>query len=181
MRQSNYPMRAVESKAKNIKLLVLDVDGVLTDGKLFFSAQGNELKAFSILDGLGIKMLKNSGVDIGIITGRTSPLVARRVRDLGIEHLLQGREDKLVALRELTSELNISLGETAYMGDDLPDLSAIRSVELGITVPNAHDFVLKHADHCTIKAGGDGAVREICDFIMKTQGTLEAALNKYLD
>ena len=174
-------MSSVESKAKNIKLLVLDVDGVLTDGRLFFSAQGNELKAFSILDGLGIKMLKNSGVDIGIITGRTSPLVARRVRDLGIEHLLQGREDKLVALKELTSELNVSLGQTAYMGDDLPDLSAIRSVELGITVPNAHEFVLQHADHCTIKAGGEGAVREVCDLIMKTQGTLEAALNKYLD
>ncbi len=174
-------MNTVQDKAKNIKLLALDVDGVLTDGRLFFSSQGDELKAFSILDGHGIKMLKNSGVDIAIITGRTSPLVARRVRDLGIEHLLQGREDKLVALKELIEDLGIELDQVAYMGDDLPDLSAMKNAALGFTVPNAYDFVKQHADFCTTKAGGEGAVREVCDLIMKAQGSLEAALNKYLD
>jgi len=166
--------------AQNITLLVLDVDGVLSDGKLYFSAQGDELKIFNILDGLGIKMLMSQGVEVGIITGRNSPVVARRARDLGIEHLLQGREDKREALSELTTKLGISLAHTAYVGDDLPDLGAIVSAGLGITVPNAHSFVRQHADHCTQTRGGEGAVREVCDLILAAKGKLDGMLNDYL-
>lgn len=166
--------------AANLKLLALDVDGVLSDGKLYFSAQGDELKAFNILDGHGIKMLQRNGVIVAIITGRVSPLTARRARDLGIEHLLQGREDKLVALRELCGELGIELEHTAYMGDDLPDLGAIRHCGFGITVPNGHPFVQEHADWQTQTAGGSGAVREICDLILQAKGLLDAEHQQYL-
>ena len=168
------------SLASRIQLLALDVDGVLTDGRLYFSAQGDELKAFNILDGHGIKMLQKSGVAVAIITGRTSPLTARRARDLGIEHLLQGREDKLDALQELTRELGIELSSVAYMGDDLPDLSAIRHAGLGISVPNGHWFVREQADWSTQAAGGEGAVREVCDLILQARGHLADIHAHYL-
>jgi len=167
-------------KARAIRLLALDVDGVLTDGKLYFSAQGDELKAFSILDGHGIKMLLNNEIEVAIITGRTSPLVARRARDLGITYILQGREDKKIALQELSEELNIPLQNTAYVGDDLPDLSAIISAGLGICVPNAHSFVKQHADLCTLASGGQGAVREVCDLILEAKELLSALHQTYL-
>ncbi len=171
---------SLHAKAKTVKLLALDVDGVMTDGKLYFSAQGDELKAFSILDGHGIKMLLNQGIEVAIITGRNSPLVARRARDLGIKHIIQGREDKQVALTALCEELNIALEHAAYIGDDLPDLGAIVSAGLGICVPNAHFFVAKHADHCTKAKGGEGAVREVCDLILSSKGLLDALLESYL-
>jgi 3-deoxy-D-manno-octulosonate 8-phosphate phosphatase (KDO 8-P phosphatase) len=169
-----------KEKAKSIKLLGLDVDGVLTDGKLYFSAQGDELKAFSILDGLGIKMLQKSGVQVVIITGRESPLTARRASDLGIDIIRQGREDKKAALLEICAELSLSIEQCAYMGDDLPDLSAIRSAGLGLTVPNAYEFVKDHADFCTEQTAGQGAVREVCDLILNAQGNLNAMLDAYL-
>ena len=134
-------MQAIKDKAKKIQLLALDVDGVMTDGKIYFSAQGDELKAFSILDGQGIKTLLSNNIQVAIITGRTSPLTARRARDLGINLILQGREDKKIALQELSDELGITFDKIAYVGDDLPDLSAIKSSGLGITVPNGHSFV----------------------------------------
>ena len=166
--------------AKHIRLLALDVDGVLTDGKLYFSAQGDEMKAFSILDGLGLKMLMQSDVVVALITGRTSPLVTRRARDLGIEHIIQGREDKQVALLELLEELQIDPRNTAYMGDDLPDLGAISIADIGFTVPNAHDFVKQHADYCTKASGGEGAVREVCELILESKGLLNTLLQTYL-
>lgn len=166
-------------KARDIKLLVLDVDGVLTDGRLWYGNDGEELKAFHIQDGLGIKLLQRNGVDVAIITGRTSQLVARRGAELGIKHIVQGREDKLVALRTLTSELNLSLEEIAYAGDDLPDLSAITAVGLGIAVANAMPYVAQHAAYKTVRNGGDGAVREICDLILQAQGKLETLLEQY--
>jgi len=168
------------SKARKVTLLALDVDGVMTDGKIYFSAQGDELKAFNILDGQGIKSLLNNNIEIAIITGRTSPLTSRRARDLGINYILQGREDKRVALQELSDELEIPFEAIAYMGDDLPDLSAIIYSGLGVTVPNAHDFVKQHADHCTSLAGGHGAVREICDLILTSQGLIDKHHEKYL-
>lgn len=167
-------------KAREIKLLVLDVDGVLTDGHLWYDNSGEELKAFNIQDGLGIKLLLSSGVDVGIITGRRSALVARRARELGIRHVVQGREDKLTALQAMVEELGISLTEIAYMGDDLPDLSAIRAVGFGIAVANAQPVVAEHADYKTARSGGDGAVREICDLILQAQGKLDAILEHYL-
>ncbi|MCH8498101.1 MAG: HAD hydrolase family protein [Marinobacter sp.] len=167
------------AKARKIRLLALDVDGIMTDGRLYFSAQGDELKGFNILDGLGLKQLMSNGIEIAVITGRSSPLTAKRMGDLGIRHLMQGREDKLVALRELTEALAIPLADTAYMGDDLPDLAAIEACGLGVTVPNGHWYVRSLADHCTRAQGGEGAVRELCDLILQAQGKLSAALAQY--
>lgn len=173
-------MRDIIERASRIRLLVLDVDGVLTDGRLFFTAEGQEIKAFDTQDGHGIKMLRQSGVEVAIITGRISPLVEHRARNLGITRLYQGREDKLVALRELLPELNVGLNETAYVGDDLPDLPAIMASGLGIAVANAHAFVRTNADHVTKAAGGRGAVREVCDLILSAQGKLDALHAHYL-
>jgi 3-deoxy-D-manno-octulosonate 8-phosphate phosphatase (KDO 8-P phosphatase) len=173
-------LQEIKNKAKHITLLVLDVDGVLTDGKLYFSNSADEFKAFSTLDGQGIKMLQTSGVDVAIITGRESELVKRRAENLGIRHLIQGREDKLIALDELKSTLGIDYRHIAYLGDDLPDLPAIRKVALGMTVADGHHFVVEHADWKTQATGGNGAVREACEMIMETQGTLQHALDQYL-
>ena len=122
---------AIRDKASQIALLGLDVDGVLSDGKIVFSAQGDELKAFCTLDGHGIKLLQQNGITVAIITGRNSPLVAKRARDLGVEHLIQGREDKRVALDSVRSELSLDWSQCAYMGDDLPDLAAMNACALG--------------------------------------------------
>ena len=173
-------MQDILDKAKAIKLLVLDVDGVLSDGRLYFSNSGDEIKAFSTLDGQGIKMLQRSGVEVAIITGRSSELVQRRASNLGITHLIQGREDKLTALNELIATVGVNYPEIAFLGDDLPDLAAIRKVKLGMTVANGHHFVVKHADWQTQARGGEGAVREACELIMRAQGSLRAALEAYL-
>ena len=167
-------------RARAVRLLVLDVDGVLTDGKLYFLADGSEAKAFSTLDGQGIKMLMSSGVDTAIITGRTSTIVERRAANLGIKHLVQGREDKRIALDELLATLQLSYDQVAYLGDDLPDLSAIRCVALGVAVANANTFVRQHAKAITSLRGGEGAARELCEFIMAAQDTLQAAQDAYL-
>lgn len=170
----------IHAKAARIRLLALDVDGVLTDGRLYFSEDGQELKTFDTQDGHGIKMLQQAGVVCAIITGRTTKLVERRARNLGIAHLLQGREDKLVALRELIAPLGITLDEVAYAGDDWPDLPAIRAAGLGVAVANAHIAVREHADYVTALEGGRGAVRELCDLLLKAQGRYDAALAPYL-
>lgn len=167
-------------KLAKIELLVLDVDGVLSDGKLYFSAQGDEIKNFSILDGLGIKQVMDADVTVAIITGRTSPMVERRAKNLGITHLVQGREDKRVALLELLDKLAIDADVCAYVGDDLPDLGAINTASVGITVANGHFFVKQHADYCTQACGGQGAVREVCDLILAAKGVLDSVLQSYL-
>lgn len=169
------------ARARRIKLLVLDVDGVLTDCKLYFDNAGNELKAFNTLDGQGIKLLQQSGVRVGIITGRTSALVARRAGDLGIELLIQGREDKWQALSEMTQELGILHTEIAHMGDDWPDLSIMTRVGLALSVPNGHRAVSARAHWVSHNPGGEGAVREACDLIMQAQGTYDAALAPFLN
>ncbi len=177
---SSHVMDTVLEKAARIRLLALDVDGVLTDGRLLFGNSGEEIKAFHILDGLGIKLLQRSGIEVAIITGRRSDLVARRAAELGLEHLVQGQEDKLQALEALCAGLGIGLEETAYMGDDLPDLAALHRAGLGISVPNGHPFVVRHADWCTERSGGSGAVREACDLILLAQGRLQAIQDAYL-
>lgn len=169
-----------KDKARSIRLLALDVDGVLTDGSLYFHADGSESKTFNSLDGHGIKMLQASGVEVAIITGRRSKMVEQRAKALGIKTLFQGREDKLVALRSIQEEKHLDWAQIAYCGDDLPDLAAIRMAGLGITVPNAPAYMVQHADMCTNREGGQGAVREICDFIMQAQGTLQDAIDHYL-
>ena len=167
--QFNLEQESLKFSASKIRLLALDVDGVLTDGRLYFSNSGEETKAFHSLDGHGIKMLLSAGVDVGIITGRTSLLVENRAKDLGIEILYQGREDKLQALNEIVANKDYPLEQVAYVGDDLPDLPAIQSVGLGFSVPNGHADVRAAAAAVTATAGGSGAVREITDFIIKSQ------------
>lgn len=166
-------------KAAGIRLLALDVDGIMTDGKLFFSATGDEMKGFNILDGLGLKQVMAAGITVAVITGRTSPLTEKRMKDLGIPHLMQGREDKKVALQELVDTLGVAAEDIAYMGDDLPDLPAIRFAGLGITVPNGYWLVREHADVCTSVAGGSGAVREACDLLLNARGALDSTLATY--
>jgi 3-deoxy-D-manno-octulosonate 8-phosphate phosphatase (KDO 8-P phosphatase) len=173
-------LQEVLERAKPIRLLVLDVDGVLTEGTLFFGNQGEELKAFNIHDGLGIKLLQRNGVEVAIITGRTSELVARRARDLGIAHVIQGREDKRIALDEMRKPLNIELAEIAYMGDDLPDLGAIRVVGLGMTPADGQNIITQHAHWQSNKNGGAGAVREACELILRAQGKLTQIWESYL-
>ncbi|MGB1907005.1 MAG: KdsC family phosphatase [Spongiibacter sp.] len=173
-------MQTVIEKARHITLLAMDVDGVLTDGSLYFGNSGEEMKAFSILDGLGIKLLRDAGIRPALITGRSSDLLARRAKELSIDIIYQGREDKATALEELRSDLKLNYSEIAYVGDDLPDLGAIRAAGLGITVANGHHFVARHADWQTRASGGKGAVREIAELILMAQGQLNAALESYL-
>jgi 3-deoxy-D-manno-octulosonate 8-phosphate phosphatase (KDO 8-P phosphatase) len=173
-------MERVMQKAATIKLLALDVDGVLTDGRLYFAENGDEIKIFDTQDGHGIKMLQSAGVLCAIITGRTTALVERRAKNLGITHLLQGREDKLVALKELTAGLGIALENVAYVGDDWPDLPAILGAGLGIAVANAHAELRARADHVTTLKGGRGAVREVCDLLLQAQQRYDDALAPYL-
>lgn len=174
-------MDTLTQRALSIKWLLLDVDGVLTDGKLYFGNQGEELKAFNIQDGLGIKLLQRNGIAVGIVTGRTSQLVANRARDLGIQIVVQGREDKLAAIQELISESGLRLSEVAYMGDDLPDLSAIRAVGLSLTVANAVVAVKKEVHWISQHRGGEGAVREACEWILEAQGKWQNVLQHYRD
>lgn len=178
MKLTDLPHDIIE-RAKKIRLLVLDVDGVLSDGKLIFSNSGDELKTFSTLDGQGIKMLQRCGIEVGIITGRSSQIVSKRMQDLGVKRLIQGREDKLTALGELLEGTDIDHTEIAYMGDDLPDLAVIRRVGLGLTPHNGHWSVKAHAHWQTQLCGGEGAVREACDLILLSQGLLDAQLAAY--
>lgn len=166
-------------RASRIQLLAMDVDGVLTDGSIYMAASGDELKAFNILDGQGLKMLRREGVLTAFITGRDSPLTAARASNLSIDYLYQGREDKATALRELSDATGIPLADMAYMGDDLPDLAAIELAGLGITVPNGCATVREAADWCTVTAGGAGAVREICEQLLQARGVLQAAIEGY--
>jgi 3-deoxy-D-manno-octulosonate 8-phosphate phosphatase (KDO 8-P phosphatase) len=170
----------LRERARAIRLLVLDVDGVLTDGRLYYGGDGAELKAFHIQDGLGLKMLRAGGIEVAIITGRDSRAVELRARDLGVPHLFQGVEDKLVVFERLLEGLNLSADAAAAMGDDLPDLPVLRRCGLAATVPEAPAVVRSHAHYVTRKAGGAGAVREVCELLLSGQGTLDSSLQQYL-
>jgi 3-deoxy-D-manno-octulosonate 8-phosphate phosphatase (KDO 8-P phosphatase) len=159
-----------EKRAAGVAMLVLDVDGVLTDGRLYYGNNGEELKAFNIKDGLGIKLLQRAGVRVAIITGRVSEIVARRARELGIEEVVQGREDKRQALLELCERSGLSSRECAYMGDDLPDLGAVTAAGLGMTVADGCAALREAADWTASASGGCGAVREACEFILAARG-----------
>lgn len=174
-------MKDILQKASQIKLVVFDVDGVLTDGSLFVGDDGQEYKAFFSKDGLGIKMLKRTGVDVGIITARTSEVVIHRMKNLEIQHVYQGCMDKLPALLEMTKKLGISLEQTAYVGDDIVDLPAMSRVGLAIAVQDAHPVARQHAHWQTPSNGGRGAARDVCDLIMEAQGTLEQQIRFYLN
>lgn len=173
-------MQDVLERAKKIKLVIFDVDGVLTDGSLFYGDDGQEYKAFNSLDGHGMKMLQESGVLIGIITGRTSEVVMHRMKNLKVSHVYQGKLEKLPAYEELLQKLSLPPEQVAYVGDDVVDLPILIRVGLAITVPSAHELAKKHSHWVTNKAAGSGAAREICELIMKAQGTFESAMEKYL-
>jgi len=162
-------------KAEAIKLVVLDVDGVMTDGTLTYGgATESEWKSFYVKDGLGIKLLQRQGIQVAIITGRLSEAVERRAQELEIKMLVQGREDKGAALRELLDSMALDYSTVAYMGDDLPDLAALRLAGLATCPCDATEAVLKLADWVAPVAGGRGAVRALCDFILTAQGHLPA-------
>ncbi|TLF49643.1 HAD family hydrolase [Halomonas urmiana] len=167
-------------RLRRVRLLALDVDGVLTDGRLYFQTDGVEIKAFHTLDGHGIKLLQRAGIVVALITGRDSPMVSRRAAALGIQHVFQGAEKKLTVLRELCARLEMELDQVAYCGDDMPDVAAIRRAGVGISVPGAPSYIRKHADWVTEAVGGHGAVREICDTLLQAQGHWDAVLDTYL-
>ena len=170
---------AIARRAARVRLLILDVDGVLTDGRLYYSSGGEEAKAFHIQDGLGIKLLQRSGVRVALITGRRSPAVERRAHELSIGLLFQGMEDKRSAFEQLLREVQIGADEAACMGDDLPDLPLLRRCALAATVPDAPAPVRAQAHYVTQRRGGEGAVREVCELLMQVQGTLEGVLREY--
>lgn len=170
---------AVE-RARNVRLMVFDVDGVLTDGRLYFNDRGEEMKAFHTLDGHGLKMLRESGVEVAILTARRSDIVERRARELGITLVRQGVADKLAGFRELLAHCRHESAAAGYMGDDLVDLPVLSRCGFAASVPNAPEAVRSRVHFVTRASGGQGAVRELCEFIMAGQGTLQAAIAPYL-
>jgi 3-deoxy-D-manno-octulosonate 8-phosphate phosphatase (KDO 8-P phosphatase) len=157
---------AAAGNAASIRLLVLDVDGVLTDGRLWFGPGGEELKVFHVRDGHGIKRLRDAGVEVAVISGRRSLAVDARMRELGVQHIIQGADDKQAALDALLAALGIPADRAACLVDDLPDLPMVRTVGLPAAVADAHPEVLALASHVTQLAGGQGAVREFCDWLL---------------
>ena len=174
-------MKDILARAAQIKLLIFDVDGVLTDGRLIFGDDGQEYKAFHSRDGHGMKMLQNSGVAVGIITGRTSKVVEHRMANLGIQHVYQGKEEKLPAFEELINELGLKPEQVAYMGDDVVDLPIMLRVGLAVATKDAHSLVSKHAHWQAPHNGGQGAARDLCELIMEAQGTLDSEMQRYLN
>lgn len=168
------------SRAQSVRLIAFDVDGIMTDGGLYLSDSGEEFKRFNSLDGHGLKMLKASGVELAIVTGRTSRCVELRAQNLGIMHLYQGITDKLATVKTLLAKLQLSAQQAAYMGDDVVDLPAMLHVGMCISVPDAPQIVRDRAHYVTRCNGGNGAVREVCELLMQAQGTLDAQLAPYL-
>ena len=170
-----------EAKAAGVRLFLVDVDGVLTDGGIFFDGNGVETKRFHVRDGHGIKMMQRAGIEIGIITGRTSEAVRFRAEELGISLVRQGVFDKVAAWREILGEKGISPEESAYVGDDIVDVSLLRQVGFAATVADAEEYVLSEADYVSSRPGGHGAVREIIEFVLKSCGAWGRVSGKYFD
>jgi 3-deoxy-D-manno-octulosonate 8-phosphate phosphatase (KDO 8-P phosphatase) len=170
---------ALIQSIQNIRLLVLDIDGVFTDGRITLGDAGEEFNTFHTQDGQGIKLLHLAGILVAVISGRQSLAAKNRMQELGITHIYQGISDKLATLQEFIKNNHISLEETAYIGDDLQDLPCIRAVGLGVTVPNGVALVKQHADLQTTQAGGHGAVRELCDLILTHQKKWNALCEKF--
>jgi 3-deoxy-D-manno-octulosonate 8-phosphate phosphatase (KDO 8-P phosphatase) len=166
--------------ARKVRLMAFDVDGVMTDGAIYYTDEGTELKAFNALDGAGLKMLEKAGITVAIITGRKAPCVELRARNLGIPRLFQGVHDKAACVNTLLAELGLSADEAGYMGDDVMDLAVMGLCGFSAAPANAHDSVLQRAGLVTRKHGGHGAVREVCDFILSAQGKLEEVIAPWL-
>jgi 3-deoxy-D-manno-octulosonate 8-phosphate phosphatase (KDO 8-P phosphatase) len=169
----------VVARARRVRLLTCDVDGVLTDGRIYVAEDGGELKAYSCLDGLGMKWLQRSGVTVAWITGSDAPAVARRAARLGVDQVFQDAEDKLGVWERLRAGLSLEPDECAHIGDDFPDLAIIARCGLGATVPRAPEPIRRRAHYVTHSDGGSGAVRELCELILAAQGKLEALLATY--
>lgn len=167
----------ITERAKSIRLALFDVDGVLTDGKIYIDPNGEELKVFNILDGHGMRLLLHFGIDVGIITGRKSKSLEHRMRDLDVKHVYQGCIDKFSVYQDLLSKLNIAENESAFVGDDIVDLQIMTRCGLAVAVANAHNFVKQHAHWQTTATGGNGAVREFCELILDAKGLLQKALS----
>lgn len=173
-------MQNFQERAQRIKLLILDVDGVLTDGRIFFTSEGEELKAFNTLDGHGLKMLQSTGVKLAIITGRSAKGVEHRARNLGIDYYYHGIHDKRATLNELLQLTGLDAEECAYIGDDVVDLPVMTQVGLAVAVPEAPSLVRQHSHYVTGASGGMGAVRELCERLLQAQGKFDELMAQYL-
>jgi 3-deoxy-D-manno-octulosonate 8-phosphate phosphatase (KDO 8-P phosphatase) len=178
--EKGYVWRACLPKAKEVKLLLLDVDGILTDGTIIYTHEGNEIKAFHTRDGLGIRLLQEAGVEVGLITARESEAVTRRAQDLGMKHVFQKTRNKLAVYEQLTKELGLQASEVGYMGDDWLDLPLLTRVGFSATVADAVPEVKKVVHYTTKRKGGRGAVREICDLILEAKDMHVSLLEKYM-
>lgn len=175
----SQPIDLARVCAAQLKLMAFDVDGVLTDGTLWFTSAGDEMKGFSSVDGHGLKMLRDGGVELAIITGRRSRAVELRAQNLGIAQLRQGVEDKRAVLLELASQLGIAPAQCGYMGDDVVDLPILRACGFAATVPEGEPLVKRHVQYVASRPAGRGAVREVCEFILAAQGKLDVLLARY--
>ncbi len=173
-------IEAAKARAAQMQLMAFDVDGVLTDGTIWYSADGDAFKGFSTLDGHGLKMLQMGGIELAIITGRRSRSLELRCENLGIARLYQGVEDKRTKLDELLSELSLTHEQAGYMGDDIVDLPILRACGFSATTGDGHPLVRQHVDVVTLRGGGRGAARDVCDFILAAQDKLEAMHARYL-
>lgn len=173
-------MNDLIEKAKKIQCVICDVDGVLTDGLLYYDTFGHEQKTFNVQDGMGLKMLLSAGIEVAVITTSTNEIIDHRMKQLTIKHYYKGQVEKETAYKNLKQRLNLTDDAFAYVGDDLPDLPIIRQVGFGVAVANAVPQVKSAAVFHTVKSGGQGAVREVCDFILTSQDAFEKGLNGYL-
>ena len=182
MDEADAPERERDTleRAKRVKLMLFDVDGVLTDGRLWYGPGGETHKAFHVLDGFGIKLLMQAGIAVGFLSGRSSPAVAARAAELGIAHLLQGSEDKRSAFESLLARLGLPAAEVGFMGDEVVDLPGLRRCGFACAPAGAHALVLASTHYVTRAGGGNGAAREVCELLLRAQGRLEGALAGYL-
>jgi 3-deoxy-D-manno-octulosonate 8-phosphate phosphatase (KDO 8-P phosphatase) len=173
-------MTDIHNGLKNIKILFLDVDGVLTDAGIIYNDNGSETKVFNAKDGLGIRLLLDAGIQVGIITGRHSKALRHRCQNLGIVHVFEAVTDKSDALKNILKQTKTTAEQAAFIGDDLPDLKIMKKVGFSIAVANAHEILRENANMVTSAKGGEGAVRETCEAILKAKGLWEKTLEKFL-
>ncbi len=166
----------IVKKAKNIRLALFDVDGVLTDGSIQIDSAGEEIKTFNTHDGHGIRLLQHNGIQVGVITGRASKALEHRMQDLEIKYVYQSCKDKFSTYQKLLSDLSLDEEQVSFVGDDIVDLQIMSRCGFAVAVANAHEFVKQHADWVTTAVGGNGAVREFCELILNAQGLLDQAL-----
>jgi 3-deoxy-D-manno-octulosonate 8-phosphate phosphatase (KDO 8-P phosphatase) len=169
----------VRARAARVRLACFDVDGVMTDGGLYYSDAGHEAKRFHVLDGLGLKMLVESGVTVAVITARDTPAVTRRMRDLGIDEIHVGVRDKRACMQQIATRLGVTSDAVAHVGDDLPDLGLMTAVGFAVAVANAHPLITAVAHWQTSRHGGDGAVREVCELILAARGQYERVVSGF--